>query len=540
MIKQLILVVEDGEYPNHFSDVREFKKNTQVIRYGLNALKDTSCIQIETLERQLEKEVSERAKDLATFEKRLLDVQRDFQYQEGKLIEQGRLLVRHELDELRYANAILLKEQNESKEREHYLVEKAKQELYKEVQDCVRKCDQLQNVNDTLLNQICSITTERVNNVDLLSQQMIDLKENHHQQMESAKSSIFDLNTRLQNAFNSVQEKWEAGVEYGKRIQSQRDKGELGEDWVSEHVLKWFPGCTLVDVRTKAHHGDYHLTVDGVKILIECKNTATYCSSQYQKFMRDLDTCASGTDPIHAGLYVNLQNTKRERMWHVENMGNLPHALLDNASAHSKLIELAIRTLVYTVHQVRESTTQLSDCDKKLKSLQDSLHILVEGTLTKVVKELISSANTTLTRARTLEDVFIQQILALIDRRPASLSLKRKRTGEYPPKSHTETQGIAGVFSGTIRDSLYKFLSGDNRSVIVINQADLVKRLVRHGLDKGDRSLHTWNDYTRDYVVRNFGTKGIHYSLYDVEGTSQEIYTIQRELVLRHLLSGSC
>ena len=94
------------------------------------------------------------------------------------------------------------------------------------------------------------------------------------------------------------------------------------------------------------------------------------------------------------------------------------------------------------------------------------------------------------------------------------------------------TQGIAGAFTGTIRDSLYKFLSSDNRSVIAINQVDLVKQLMRHGLDKGDTTLYTWNDYTRDFIVRNFENKGVHYSMYDTAG--RETYTIQREMVLRH------
>lgn len=411
MIQSLTVFVKKGSYPAHFGNEKEFERNMQVIRCGLNALKDSSCIRIESLERQIEKLESERAKDQESFDKSVLKLHSDFNDREAALIEQGKLSVLHELYKLQCANAALVKEQEQSKEREHYLVEKAKQDTYKEMQECVRKCDQLKSIKDNLVNQVNTIVAERQNSTNLLNQQINDLKENHQLQLQSLDRSIYDLNLRLQDAFNLQQEKWEAGVEYGKRIQSQLDQGKQGEEWVKDHILKCFPGCNLVQVSKNAHQADFHLTIEGVKILIEVKNTKTYCASQYQKFLRDFDECASGTHPVHAGLYVNLHDTKRARVWHIEKVGNLPHALLDHACAHPKLIELGIRTLVYMVHQVRESSNQLSDCDKKLKTLQDNLHILVEGTLTKGVKELISSAEKTLTQARNLEDVFIHKFL---------------------------------------------------------------------------------------------------------------------------------
>ena len=132
-------------------------------------------------------------------------------------------------------------------------------------------------------------------------------------------------------------------------------------------------------------------------------------------------------------------------------MGSIPHALLDDAAKHPKLLELAIRALVFAVHQQREASAKLSESSRQVEDLQNDLHSLVEGSLQKAVKDLVSSANTTLLRARDFENLFIQQILSIIDRRPLAKHLEIKRVNSYPAKrkkTTTTTTTIVTNYTG--------------------------------------------------------------------------------------------
>jgi len=148
------------------------------------------------------------------------------------------------------------------------------------------------------------------------------------------------------------------------------------------------------------------------------------------KFYRDLETCSAETD---AGLYVSLQDTGRELVsW--SHMGSIPTCCLDNAFNHPNLIKAAIISLVQMVNHVREYITNMDDSTKKLSELQDRLQSWAEGTLQRKIKELISSANSTLLHAKDMERQFIADLLETIGRRPTNMSLVAKRTNKHPGK----------------------------------------------------------------------------------------------------------
>ena len=114
-------------------------------------------------------------------------------------------------------------------------------------------------------------------------------------------------------------------------------------------------------------------------------------------------------------------------------------ASVDNASVMSSSVLVAIMSLVFTVRQVRSYAVSAEDSTRKIVDLQNRLQALIEGTVQKHVKALISSAHTTWLHAQDMQQVFIAQVLDIIGRKPDSMPLMNKRVNQYAGKKRSRT-----------------------------------------------------------------------------------------------------
>lgn len=476
-----IFVQNDGySYPGHFICEESAELNGNILKAGIDAVKTSQYRAVQQLTRQLDDLKFEREKEVESLARQLEDCKNDHKRQIDSLTlhfkeNEHRLqgsaqqelknredLFKAQLDSMQADLRRLTKELEDSKQEQ---LTKYQAGVEQGAQQSVSECQKLRVILDSLTGQLTSAKQDR----QALEAQMREAASNYHTCVDQAYEKGYtlalsetakqyearcaelqakcidldiiqkDLHKQLQIESEKAVEQWKSGVEYGKKLQSELNVGRRGEEWVRNEIVKAFPDGELIETRSLPNQGDFHFVLNGVRLLLEVKNTKDTDSRWVQKFKRDLQTCSLHEEPVQGGLYINLQDTRQDLMWRMDKLGDLPYGLLDNTSVHCKLLEVAIRTLVYSVLQNREHNAKLNEDTRKMEALQNELRSLVEGSLQKAVKDLVSSANCTLLRARDCEAIFVQQILNIIDRKPVEHQIPAKRVNQHPARKRVKT-----------------------------------------------------------------------------------------------------
>ena len=254
--KLVILVIDDGySYPSHLQDPGLCDLNTAVVKAGLNAVKTSEHRMVQELTAQLCCLKIERQKDFELYTHQLESLKEDHVNQLESLKAHHRQVEeyckRYAQDELHLMRQRL--EESKTEQQNQYLlgVETGSRHLTTE-------CNRLKVLADTLQAQLVSVQQERRD----VQQQLGTYTEQHQSRVDRAykdgsefarkelsercsllenelncrrvevqhvkttySEEISHLQQMVQTATEMAEAKWKQGVEYGKRILSDADRG---------------------------------------------------------------------------------------------------------------------------------------------------------------------------------------------------------------------------------------------------------------------------------------------------------------------------
>ena len=104
-------------------------------------------------------------------------------------------------------------------------------------------------------------------------------------------SQVLDLQQRLASAAIEIGQKYQQGLLDAQKL--NLDAGKQGESYFTDlyDQITDIPNSKLIDVSHIPNHGDRHLIIGNVRILIEIKNRKEYDKREVTKFYRDLEVC---------------------------------------------------------------------------------------------------------------------------------------------------------------------------------------------------------------------------------------------------------
>jgi hypothetical protein len=419
-----VIVTDDGcQYPAHLQQPEHHELNAKVLRAGIGAQQSTYYREAEALAKQLcdLKEEHQRQQKLCFQEGR-----RQGQVEHSELL----IAVRQEKAALMTRLAVL---SEEHQRQQKLCYQEGRQQGQVEHSELLVA---VQQENAALASRLAVLNDTRSTELRTLQERLKSEKGEFAKQLTESSKRCGDLQLELERVNQLTRDLWKEkeqlaeqrfndGVEAERKRHLGADKGLEGEMLIRNIIQKAFPECVVVGTSHLAHSGDCHVLVEGVRLLVEVKNTQTHEERWVSKFHRDVAACSTGNEPVHAGLYVSVRDTLQDPI-RLSTLGTYPVVQIDGVGSRPQLVEAGIKFLVYTVKQAREEIDRVSDNTRELKALQDQLQMHVEGILSKTVKDLISAANTTLQRAKKLNDVFIAQLLDIIQRRPVAKRDKKR------------------------------------------------------------------------------------------------------------------
>lgn len=215
-------------------------------------------------------------------------------------------------DEIDKLNKMYVKEldqlKNQIKERERNLTEyKSKIQIEKRDLILEIKTEMKEKYESLYEDKINHLTTE-LTNVKNRSDEIIQLridnqKEYYEKIMENKRENetkIQELRKEYELKIETYQEKLN---EMNKKNENSTIKGQIGEDWVFNELLRQFPMAEIRDHHTKGHTGDFSIIEEEMIGMIESKNyNRNVNKKEVEKFRKDMKE----NDSYKYGIFLSL------------------------------------------------------------------------------------------------------------------------------------------------------------------------------------------------------------------------------------------
>ncbi len=183
---------------------------------------------------------------------------------------------------------------------------------------------------------------DKINSYEINIQQL-------HKKIEDLNSTknesiLSDYNSTilsLKNDFNSIKEK----------LTGNSSKGDVGENIVEHFINQHFSLFSFENTSRFTAKGDFFLSNNYLKLLIENKNVQHVKTSDIEKFYRDVNiNVLNGS--INAALFISLNDTnlvqgKRDFVFEIKY--GIPIIFISNVIENIQLIKFSIFTLLYLV-----------------------------------------------------------------------------------------------------------------------------------------------------------------------------------------------
>ena len=219
-----------------------------------------------------------------------------------------------------------------------------------------------------------------------------------------------------------------AGKEMAADARKKEDRGIAGECWVHKKLQAFFPSALITDTASQAHSADMLFELQGIKILVEVKNTAVFAPAQLDKFKHDIEV----REPrAQAGIYVSLNETSPVRTGDVQidMAGSTPVFTLHGVFADPGKLRLAVLTIQQILVKVEflKRTSSSSDAERELQDIRERAHDILHGPVIRHIKQLRASMTATSKGVNSLESVIYENIANLLRVKAP------KKTGSKPP-----------------------------------------------------------------------------------------------------------
>ena len=201
-------------------------------------------------------------------------------------------------------------ENNELREKVRRL-EKSKRERESEYRNELR--EEKTRIRDDLQNDFLK-KTESINNdliqlrkkVELLGDKRLVMQKEHHQLLSNQKDEMErKLTEQRENYEKKLDELREKLINMSNITNVSSKKGQEGENWVFNELVRQFKSSQVEDCHTKGHKGDFTVSQGDMKGMFESKNyTRNVPKREIKKFRSDVENNAD----LRYGVMLSLKS----------------------------------------------------------------------------------------------------------------------------------------------------------------------------------------------------------------------------------------
>ena len=190
-------------------------------------------------------------------------------------------------------------------------LEKKKREREREMNDEIR--EEKTRIRNELLNEF-TLKTETVNTellmlrkkVELLGDKRLVMQKEHHNTLSNQKDEMErKLTEQRENYEKKLDELREKLINMSNITNVSSKKGQEGENWVFNELVRQFKSSLVEDCHTKGHKGDFTVSQGDMKGMFESKNyTRNVPKREIKKFRSDVENNAD----LRYGVMLSLKS----------------------------------------------------------------------------------------------------------------------------------------------------------------------------------------------------------------------------------------
>lgn len=190
-------------------------------------------------------------------------------------------------------------------------LEKRKREREREMNDEIR--EEKTRIRNELLNEF-TLKTETVNTellmlrkkVELLGDKRLVMQKEHHNTLSDQKDEMErKLTEQRENYEKKLDELREKLINMSNITNVSSKKGQEGENWVFNELVRQFKSSQVEDCHTKGHKGDFTVSQGDMKGMFESKNyTRNVPKREIKKFRSDVENNAD----LRYGVMLSLKS----------------------------------------------------------------------------------------------------------------------------------------------------------------------------------------------------------------------------------------
>ena len=320
-------------------------------------------------------------------------------------------------DEIDKLNKMYIKEldslKNEIKERERNLTEfKSKTQIEK--RDLILEIKtEMKEKYETLYDDKITGLDSEISNLkqknDSIMQKQLESQQKYYEDLLLSKKENGEIAEKIRAEYNQKLEVYREKIdEINKKNENSTIKGQIGEDWVYNELLRQFPMAEIRDHHTKGHTGDFSIVEEDATGMIESKNyNRNVNKKEVEKFRKDMKE----NDSYKYGIFLSLtRGVVNRKDFSLEFIMGKPVIFLHKVKENSKNIK--------TAYNICKLILKNMDCfDIQKEETQQLLKEIIKSYTTNHKKILSNLKDFDLQMTKQLESQFNQftQIIQLIN-----------------------------------------------------------------------------------------------------------------------------
>lgn len=233
---------------------------------------------------------------------------------------------------------------NQIKERERTLTE-FKSKTYIEKRDLILEIktemkEKYETIYDDKINSLHIENSDLKEKNESIIQKQIDSQQKYYEKLLVSKKENGEITEKIRCEYEQKLQIYREKIEdINKKNENSTIKGQIGEDWVYNELLRQFPMAEIRDHHTKGHTGDFSIIEEDAIGMIESKNyNRNVNKKEVEKFRKDMKENNSYKYGIFLSLTRGVVNRKD---FSLEFITGKPVIFLHKVKENSKNIKTA-------------------------------------------------------------------------------------------------------------------------------------------------------------------------------------------------------
>jgi len=237
--------------------------------------------------------------------------------------------------------------------------------------------------------------TERLKQrIEQVINQRLEFQNQHHEKLQAVAEKKEKEKQELRREYETKLDEYRSKVEIVNQINNNSaKKGQQGEDWIFNQLIRSFPSAEIEDHHTKGHTGDFSIKEEGRIGMLESKNYARNVNKkEVQKFYKDIQT----NDQINYAIMASLKSGVVNREdFSLEFASGKPVIFLHNVKDYPeniktayKICQLILKNMDCFDIEKEENQHKLKTIVKTMKTNNKKLHTMVNNFQTNITSQL--------------------------------------------------------------------------------------------------------------------------------------------------------